>query len=60
MIDYIKPGCSYQNAYIDRFNLTYRDDVLDGYIFNNLNEVKQIAEDWIELCINDCTIHSMI
>lgn len=40
MIDYIKPGCPYQNAYIERFNLTYRDDVLDGYIFNNLNEVK--------------------
>ncbi|WP_407681427.1 integrase core domain-containing protein [Pseudidiomarina tainanensis] len=45
MIDYIKPGCPYQNAYIERFNRTYRDDVLDCYIFNNLNEVKQITED---------------
>lgn len=49
MIDYIKPSCPYQNAYIERFNRTYRDDVLDLYIFNNLNEVKQITEDWIEL-----------
>ncbi|WP_420840641.1 integrase core domain-containing protein, partial [Aliidiomarina quisquiliarum] len=48
MIDYIKPGCPYQNAYIERFNRTYRDDVLDLYIFNNLNEVKQITENWIE------------
>jgi len=24
-------------------------DTLDFYIFNNLNEVKQITEDWIEL-----------
>ncbi|MDM1708507.1 integrase core domain-containing protein, partial [Thiopseudomonas alkaliphila] len=30
-------------------NRTYRDDVLDLYIFNNLNEVKQITENWIEL-----------
>ena len=53
MIDYIKPGCPYQNAYIERFNRTYRDDVLDCYIFNNLNEGKQITEDWIELYNNE-------
>ncbi|EDU61076.1 hypothetical protein PROSTU_01057 [Providencia stuartii ATCC 25827] len=53
MIDYIKLGCPYQNAYIERFNRTYRDDVLNCYIFNNLNEVKQITEDWIELYNNE-------
>ncbi|RUO24565.1 hypothetical protein CWE07_07795 [Aliidiomarina maris] len=26
----------------------HRDDILDYYIFNNLNEVKQITEDWVE------------
>ena len=49
MIDYITPGCPYQNAYIERFNRTYRDDVLDFYIFDNLHEVKQLTEDWIKL-----------
>lgn len=35
--------------YIKRFNQTYRKDILvDSYIFHNLNEVKQMAEDWIE------------
>ncbi|MEM8594716.1 MAG: integrase core domain-containing protein, partial [Pseudomonadota bacterium] len=48
-IDYIKPGCSYQNAYIERFNRTYREDVLDLYIFNNLQEAKQYTESWIEI-----------
>lgn len=48
-IDYIKPGCPYQNAYIERFNRTYRGDVLDCYIFNNLQEVKQLTKDWIEI-----------
>ena len=53
LIDYIKPGCPYQNAYIERFNRTYRDDVLDCYIFNNLNEVKRLTQDWIDLYNNE-------
>lgn len=48
-IDYIKPGCPYQNAYIERFNRTYRYEVLDLYLFENLNEVKQITEEWIDI-----------
>lgn len=52
-IDYIKPGCPYQNAYIERFNRTYREDVLDCYLFNHLNEVKQLTQDWIRLYNNE-------
>ncbi|MGX5173286.1 IS3 family transposase [Aliikangiella sp. IMCC44653] len=48
-IDYIKPGCPYQNAYIERFNRTYRHEVLDLYIFTNLQEVMDITENWITL-----------
>ncbi|RPH22178.1 MAG: hypothetical protein CBB67_002885 [Alteromonadaceae bacterium TMED7] len=29
-----------QNAYVERFNRTYRYEILNRYIFNNLNEVK--------------------
>lgn len=53
MIDYINPSCPYQKAFIERFNRTSRDDVLDGYIFNRLNEVKEIIGNWIELYNND-------
>jgi putative transposase len=52
-VDYIQPGCPYQNAYVERFNRTYREEILDGYIFNNLNEVKQITEEWIEIYNNE-------
>ena len=48
-IDYIEPGCPYQNAYIERFNRSYRNEVLDCYLFNNLNEVNQLTEDWIKV-----------
>ena len=35
--------------YIERFNRSYRNEVLDCYLFNNLNEVSQLTEDWIKV-----------
>ncbi len=35
-IEYINPGSPYQNGFIDRFNRSYRTEVLDLYLFNNL------------------------
>ncbi len=33
---------------IDRFNRTYREAVLDAYLFHTVAEVQAITQDWLE------------
>jgi len=46
-IEYIQPGKPAQNGYVERFNRTYREEVLDAYIFNSLEEARRITANWL-------------
>jgi putative transposase len=43
----IAPGEPNQNAYIERFNRTYRNEVLDAYLFKSIEQVQHITEEWL-------------
>lgn len=47
-IQYIQPGKPVQNAYIERFNRTFREDILDAYLFKSIKELRILSQDWMQ------------
>ena len=46
-IQYIQPGKPNQNAYIERFNRTFREEVLDQHLFLRLEDVREATYWWM-------------
>jgi putative transposase len=47
-IKYIQPGKPTQNAYIERFNRSYREDILDAFLLESLTQLRELSEKWME------------
>lgn len=47
-IQYIQPGKPMQNGFIERFNRTYRQDILDAHLFEEISQVRILTEKWIK------------
>jgi len=46
-IKYIQPGKPAQNGYIERFNRSYREEVLDMYLFDSIEQVQKLTDEWL-------------
>lgn len=45
-IQFIQPGKPMQNSFIERFNRFFREDILDAYWFDGLDQLRILAEKW--------------
>ena len=52
-LTFIQKGKPHQNGYIERFNRTYREEILDNYAFENLSQARVMTNAWMWVYNNE-------
>jgi putative transposase len=47
-LQFIQPGRPMQNGYVERFNRSFRGDVLDANLFENITQVRILTDEFLE------------
>ena len=47
ILQWIQPGKTTQNAYVERFNGPFRREVLDAYLFTALRQARRLLTEWM-------------
>ena len=47
-LEFTQPGKPTQNSYVERFNRTFREEVLNFYVFSMLSEIRTIVGAWVQ------------
>lgn len=47
-ISYINPGKPMQNGFVERLNHSYREDILDAYLFDTIDELRDLTWDFLQ------------
>ena len=50
---HIQPGKPTQNSLIERFNRTFREEVLDSFLFKSIKEIRSFAKAWMWIYNNE-------
>ena len=52
-LKFIQKGKPYQNGFVERFNRSYREEVLDAFTFRRLNEAQMLSNAWMWMYNNE-------
>jgi len=52
-LKFIQKGKPSQNGYVERFNRTFRQEVLDNYAFDSLSQARKLSSAWLWMYNNE-------
>lgn len=52
-LKFIQKGKPYQNGYVERFNRSYREEVLDNYAFESIQQAQMLSHAWMWMYNNE-------